>query len=236
MTPMQQLGEVLNRRCRRAGLPMKVASSRRSKARRKSASCSARSRRPRDDPRRLGGRLPRCSTRTTRSSSIAAACRRCYASRGLESPRLILTSLASTPANTRAGRRHRRHRTRRQRDHSLNARLTKGPKDLTVSDLMLVSQPPVAGELPRPRPTTVIDSETVRRCSDESPDQAMLGSQGDAADLRRRERQRAGERRARRRRAATCARSPRKCASAYCRRANMSRADHRAAGPARDAN
>ena len=31
--------------------------------------------------------------------------------------------------------------------HSINARLNKGPNGINVSDLMLVPQPPVAGEL-----------------------------------------------------------------------------------------
>ena len=98
------------------------------------------------------------------------------ASKGFESPRLILTSLVLDPGEYtlriatvddegRGGSVH----------HSINARLNKGPGGINVSDLMLVPQPPVAGELPRPRPTTVIDSETVsamlemtgtdRRCS-----------------------------------------------------------------------
>ena len=45
--------------------------------------------------------------------------------------------------------------------HSIDARLNKGPSGISVSDLMLVPQPPVAGELPRPTPSTVIDSETM---------------------------------------------------------------------------
>jgi VWFA-related protein len=99
------------------------------------------------------------------------------ASKGLESPRLILTSLVLDPGEYtlriatvddegRGGSAH----------HSINARLNKGPSGINVSDLMLVPQPPVAGELPRPRPTTVIDSETVSAMLEMTgTDQAMLG-------------------------------------------------------------
>jgi VWFA-related protein len=99
------------------------------------------------------------------------------ASKGLESPRLILTSLVLDPGEYtlriatvddegRGGSAH----------HSINARLNKGPSGINVSDLMLVAQPPVAGELPRPRPTTVIDSETVSAMLEMTgTDQGMLG-------------------------------------------------------------
>jgi VWFA-related protein len=99
------------------------------------------------------------------------------ASKGLESPRLMLTSLTLDPGEYtlriaavddegHGGSAH----------HSINARLTKGPGGITVSDLMLVSQPPVAGDLPRPRPTTVIDSETVSAMLElTGADQALLG-------------------------------------------------------------
>jgi len=99
------------------------------------------------------------------------------ASKGLESPRLILTSLVLDPGEYtlriatvddegRGGSAH----------HSINARLYKGPGGINVSDLMLVPQPPVAGDLPRPRPTTVIDSETVSAMLEMTGEnQAMLG-------------------------------------------------------------
>jgi VWFA-related protein len=99
------------------------------------------------------------------------------ASKGLESPRLVLTSLTLDPGEYtlriatvddegRGGSAH----------HSINARLNKGPNGISVSDLMLVAQPPVAGELPRPRPTTVIDSETVSAMLEMTgSDQALLG-------------------------------------------------------------
>jgi VWFA-related protein len=99
------------------------------------------------------------------------------ASKGLESPRLVLTSLVLDPGEYtlriatiddegRGGSAH----------HSINARLNKGPSGINVSDLMLVPQPPVAGELPRPRPTTVIDSETVSAMLElTGNDQSLLG-------------------------------------------------------------
>jgi VWFA-related protein len=80
-----------------------------------------------------------------------------------ESPRLALTSVALDPGeytvrvaavddSGRGGSVH----------HTLNARLNRmGNTVLYASDLILVPQPPNAGELPRPRPTTVIDNETV---------------------------------------------------------------------------
>jgi VWFA-related protein len=97
--------------------------------------------------------------------------------KGLESPRLILTSVALDPGDYtlrlgavddtgRGGSVH----------HSINARLNNGPSGLKVSDLMLVPQPPAAGELPRPRPTTVIDSDTVSAMLElTGSDQAALG-------------------------------------------------------------
>ena len=60
--------------------------------------------------------------------------------------------------------------------HSINARLNKGPSGISVSDLMLVPQPPIAGELPRPRPSTVIDNETVSAMLEMTgTDQSLLG-------------------------------------------------------------
>jgi VWFA-related protein len=79
-----------------------------------------------------------------------------------DSPRLILTSLLLDPGEYslrvaamddkgRVGSVH----------HAINARLTRMSGGLTVSDLMLVPQPPAGGELPRPRPSGIIDSETL---------------------------------------------------------------------------
>lgn len=97
--------------------------------------------------------------------------------RGAGTPRLLLTSVAVDPGEYtlriavvddtgRGGSVH----------HSVNARLTRGPSGIAVSDLMLVPQPPSAGELPRPRPTTVIDNETVSAMLElTGPDQGTLG-------------------------------------------------------------
>ena len=79
-----------------------------------------------------------------------------------ESPRLILTSLLLDPGEYtlrvaavdekgRAGSVH----------HTINARLTRTRGGLSVSDLMLVPQPPNGGELPRPRPSGIIDTDTL---------------------------------------------------------------------------
>ena len=115
-----------------------------------------------------------------------------------ESPRLILTSLLLDPGEYtlrvaavdergRAGSVH----------HSINARLTRMAGGLSVSDLMLVPQPPNGGELPRPRPSGIIDSETLTAMVEMSGNDANLLTpiEGDDRDRRRRERQRAGQRR-----------------------------------------
>ena len=78
------------------------------------------------------------------------------------SPRLILTSLLLDPGEYtlrlaavdnegRAGSVH----------HSINARLLPAGGKLQMSDLILAPQPVEAGDTPRPRPTTVIDTESV---------------------------------------------------------------------------
>ena len=97
------------------------------------------------------------------------------AGKGDPSPRLLLTSLVLDPGEYtlrvgavddtgRSGSVH----------ASLNARLTKLPGNISAGDLILAPQPPTAGEMPRPRPTSVIDSETVA---------AMIEMTGDAATL-----------------------------------------------------
>ncbi len=94
-----------------------------------------------------------------------------------ESPRLVLTSVSLDPgeytlrlaAVDESGRGGSVH-------HSINARLTRMGGGLSVSDLMLVPQPPNIGELPRPRPSTVIDSETVSAMLElTGTDQSLLG-------------------------------------------------------------
>jgi len=82
--------------------------------------------------------------------------------RGAESPRLLLTSVALDPGEytlrvatvDETGRGGSVH-------HSINARLNRGPSGISASDLMLVPQPPNAGDLPRPRPSAIIDHETM---------------------------------------------------------------------------
>ncbi|MFA5911785.1 MAG: VWA domain-containing protein [Vicinamibacterales bacterium] len=92
-----------------------------------------------------------------------------------ESPRLILTSLLLDPGEYtlrvaavdergRAGSVH----------HTINARPSRMGGGLNVSDLMLVPQPPTAGELPRPRPSAIIDSETLTAMVEISGSDASL--------------------------------------------------------------
>ena len=94
-----------------------------------------------------------------------------------ESPRLALTSVVLDPGEYslrvaavddqgRSGSVH----------HTIHARLNQMGKALSASDLMLVPQPPDAGALPRPRPTTVIDNETVSAMVElTGTDQSTLG-------------------------------------------------------------
>jgi VWFA-related protein len=94
-----------------------------------------------------------------------------------ESPRLALTSVVLDPGeytlriaavddNARGGSVH----------HSINARLNRVTNAISAGDLMLVPQPPTAGDLPRPRPSTVIDNETVSAMIElTGTDQAALG-------------------------------------------------------------
>ena len=94
-----------------------------------------------------------------------------------ESPRLVLSSVALDPgeytlriaAVDETGRGGSVH-------HSINARLNRISSGMSASDLMLVPQPPTAGELPRPRPSTVIDNETVSAMLElTGGDQSLLG-------------------------------------------------------------
>ena len=93
-----------------------------------------------------------------------------------ESPRLVLSSVVLDPgeytlriaAVDESGRSGSVH-------HSINAKLTR-IGGLSVSDLILVPQPPTANELPRPRPSTVIDNETVSAMLElTGTDQSLLG-------------------------------------------------------------
>jgi VWFA-related protein len=178
LTPMQQLGEVLKSPLPVRGLPMRVATytaieTGTAKVRVViSAELGEPATTPADWP--IGvivlDKNDKIVVNRGGVSTLAPA------SKGAESPRLLLTSVALDPGEYtvrlaavddtgRGGSVH----------HSINARLTRGPGGINVSDLMLVPQPPVAGELPRPRPTTVIDSETVSAMLEMSGDQGLLG-------------------------------------------------------------
>ena len=179
LTPMQQLGEVLKSPLPVRGLPMRVASystieSGGTKVRVViTAEVGDPASTPADWP--IGfvvlDKNDKIVVNRGGVSTLAPA------SKGAETPRLMLTSIALDPgeytlriaAVDDAGHGGSVH-------HSINARLNKGPNGINSSDLMLVPQPPVAGELPRPRPTTVIDSETVSAMLElTGADQAMLG-------------------------------------------------------------
>ena len=179
MTPMQQLGEVLKSPLPVRGLPMRVASystieSGGSKVRVViTAEVGDPASTPADWP--IGivvlDKNDKVVVNRGGVSTLAPA------SKGAETPRLMLTSVALDPGeytlrvaavddSGRGGSVH----------HSVNARLNKGPNGINASDLMLVPQPPVAGDLPRPRPTTVIDSETVSAMIElTGTDQGLLG-------------------------------------------------------------
>jgi VWFA-related protein len=178
MTPLQQLGEVLKSPLPVRGLPMRVATytaieSGTTKVRVViSAELGDPAATPADWP--VGvivlDKNDKVVVNRGGVSTLAPA------SKGADSPRLLLTSVALDPGEYtvriaavddtgRGGSVH----------HSINARLTRAPSGINVSDLMLVPQPPVAGELPRPRPTTVIDSETVSAMLEMSGDQGLLG-------------------------------------------------------------
>lgn len=179
MTPLQQLGEVLKSPLPVRGLPMRVATytaieSGSSKVRVViTAELGDPATTPADWP--IGVIvLDKNDKVVVNRGGVSTLL---PASKGLESPRLLLTSVSLDPGeytvriaavddDGRGGSVH----------HSLSARLNKGPAGINVSDLMLVPQPPGAGELPRPRPTTVIDNETVSAMLEMTgSDQALLG-------------------------------------------------------------
>jgi len=98
-----------------------------------------------------------------------------------ESPRLILTSMLLDPGEYtlriaavddkgRAGSVH----------HTINARLTRAGAGLNVSDLMLVPQAPDGNDLPRPRPSGLIDTETLTALIEMSGSDANLLSRSRA--------------------------------------------------------
>jgi VWFA-related protein len=180
LTPMQQLGEVLKSPLPMRGLPMRVATY----SAPETGSTKVRviitaevgdaATTPADWP--VGvivlDKNDKVVVNRGGVSTLAPA-----SARGAETPRLLLTSVALDPgeytlriaAVDDAGRGGSVH-------HSINARLNRGPNGINVSDLMLMPQPPVAGELPRPRPTTVIDHETVSAMIElTGADQGLLG-------------------------------------------------------------
>jgi VWFA-related protein len=178
LTPMQQLGEVLKSPLPVRGLPMRVATYSSVDASNKIRVVIAAEV---GDPATTPAEWPvgviildkneKIVLNRGGTSTLAPA-----SARG-ESPRLVLTSvvldpgeytlrLAAVDDTGRGGSVH----------HSINARLNKISGGVNASDLMLVPQPPTAGELPRPRPSTVIDNETVSAMLElTGSDQNLLG-------------------------------------------------------------
>jgi VWFA-related protein len=165
MTPMQQLGEVLKSPLPMRGLPMRVATytapeGGSSKVRVViSAEVGDPATTPADWP--VGvivlDKNEKIVVNRGGVSTLLPG-----SARGAESPRLLLTSVALDPGEYtlrlaavddtgRGGSVH----------HSVSAQLHRGPQGIFYSDLMLMPQPPTAGELPRPRPSSVIDNETM---------------------------------------------------------------------------
>ena len=178
LTPMQQLGEVLKNPLPVRGLPMRVATY---TAIESGAKVRVIITAEVGDAAKASAEWPVGIIVLDKNDKIVVnrggVSTLAPASAGLDSPRLLLTSVALDPgeytlrigAVDDAGRGGSVH-------HSINARLNKGPSGISVSDLMLVPQPPVAGELPRPRPTTVIDNETVSAMLEMTgADQGLLG-------------------------------------------------------------
>lgn len=96
--------------------------------------------------------------------------------KGESSPRLLLTSVVLDPGeytmrigavddSGRSGSVH----------HSLTAKFSKLPGNINAGDLILVSQPESPGDMPRPRPTSIVNSETVTAMMEMTGDQGVLG-------------------------------------------------------------
>jgi VWFA-related protein len=165
MTPMQQLGEVLKSPLPTRGLPMRVATYLAPEG--GSAKVRVVISAEVGDPATTPADWPIGVIVLDKNDKIVVnrggvSTLKPASARGAESPRLLLTSVALDPGQYtfriavvddtgRGGSVH----------HSVDAQLHRGPQGINYSDLMLVPQPPSAGELPRPRPTTVIDNETV---------------------------------------------------------------------------
>ena len=178
LTPMQQLGEVLKSPLPMRELPMRVASySSVDSANKIRVVIAAEVGDPATTPAEwpvgfiVLDKNEKVVLNRGGVSTLAPA-----SARG-ESPRLVLTSVALDPGeytlrvaavddSGRGGSVH----------HSINARLNRISGSLSASDLMLVPQPPAAGELPRPRPSTVIDNEIVSAMLElTGTDQNLLG-------------------------------------------------------------
>ena len=178
LTPQQQLGEVLKHPLPVRGLPMRVATY---------TAIDAGSAKVRvviaaevGDPATTPAEWPVGVVILDRNEKVVynrgGTTTLAPASAKGESPRLVLSSvvldpgeytlrLAAVDESGRGGSVH----------HSINARLTR-LGGLHVSDLILIPQPPTAGELPRPRPSTVIDNETVSAMLElTGSDQSLLG-------------------------------------------------------------
>jgi VWFA-related protein len=179
LTPMQELGEVLKSPLPTRGLPMRVATymapeTGTTKVR---VIISAEV----GDPATTAAEWPIGVLVLDKNEKIVInrggmSTLQPASARGVETPRLLLTSVALDPGEytLRVGA---VDDTGRGGSvfHSINARLNRGPSGIGVSDLMLVPQPPAAGELPRPRPTTVIDNEVVSAMLELTGDQGLLG-------------------------------------------------------------
>ena len=178
LTPMQQLGEVLKSPLPVRGLPMRVATYSAVDSGNKvrvviTAEVGDPATTPAEWP--IGvivlDRNEKIVVNRGGTSTLAPA-----SARG-ESPRLVLTSVVLDPGEYtlrmaavddtgRGGSVH----------HSINARLNRIGNAVSASDLILVPQPPSPGELPRPRPSTVIDNETVSAMVElTGSDQGLLG-------------------------------------------------------------
>jgi VWFA-related protein len=179
LTPEQQLGEVLKSPLPVRGLPMRVATysgvdSGSSKIR---VVIAAEVGEPATTPAELPfgviilDKNEKVVANRGGRSTLAPA-----SDRG-ESPRLALTSVLLDPGDytLRVGAVD-EHGRGGSVHHSINARLHRVTNAISASDLLLVPQPPTTGDLPRPRPSTVIDHETVAAILElTGSDQSALG-------------------------------------------------------------
>lgn len=178
MTPVEQVTEVLRQPLPNRGLPMRVASytSLDSSSPKVRVVISAELGDPVTGERELPIGVIVLDKNDRAVFSRAGMTTLAPASVRGESPRLILTSLLLDPGEYtlriaaiddrgRAGSVH----------HAINARLARMAGGLNVSDLMLVPQPPNGSELPRPRPSGIIDSETLTAMVEMSGDANLLG-------------------------------------------------------------